>query len=464
MFDLNIEKILEAWDVCHAIREVIANAIDEEMLSCTKPIEIREEAGRWIIRDFGRGLQYEHLTEKENVEKLSHHNVIGRFGIGLKDALATFDRRGIAVEIESRHCRITLGHAVKHDFEDILTLHAYVELPSDTHLEGTKVILTGVKPADMALAKQFFLRFSGDARLDITRYGEILQPKGGVASIYINGVRVAQEPNFMFSYNITSVTASVKKALNRERTNVGRSAYSERIKDILLSSDSNIVASQLARELERYELGTIHDEAQWLDVSEHACRILNAAHSVVFFTPGQITAAPRMVDEARASGAQIVTVPETLANRIHGLNDVAGNPIRDFPTFQSNWNESFQFSFVPTSQLNPAEQAVYKTTTTIIELLRWSGRLPTNVRTVVISEKMRSDPATFREADGLWDSTGERIIIKRSCLQNLDVYAGTLLHEIAHARCGASDVTTTFENELTLMLGGIMAHLLNSAK
>ena len=28
-FDLNIEKVLEDWEVYHAVREVIANALDE---------------------------------------------------------------------------------------------------------------------------------------------------------------------------------------------------------------------------------------------------------------------------------------------------------------------------------------------------------------------------------------------------------------------------------------------------
>jgi len=32
-FDLNIERILEDWEVYHAIREVIANAIDEQVLT-----------------------------------------------------------------------------------------------------------------------------------------------------------------------------------------------------------------------------------------------------------------------------------------------------------------------------------------------------------------------------------------------------------------------------------------------
>ena len=30
-FDLNIEKILENWEVYHAIREIIANALDEQI-------------------------------------------------------------------------------------------------------------------------------------------------------------------------------------------------------------------------------------------------------------------------------------------------------------------------------------------------------------------------------------------------------------------------------------------------
>jgi len=38
-FNLNIEKILEDWEVYHAIREVIANAIDEYVLTKTKQLK-----------------------------------------------------------------------------------------------------------------------------------------------------------------------------------------------------------------------------------------------------------------------------------------------------------------------------------------------------------------------------------------------------------------------------------------
>ena len=49
-FDLNIEKILEDWEVYHEVREVIANTIDEQVLTKTKGIEIfKDEEGKWHI-------------------------------------------------------------------------------------------------------------------------------------------------------------------------------------------------------------------------------------------------------------------------------------------------------------------------------------------------------------------------------------------------------------------------------
>jgi len=66
-FDLNIEKILENWEVHHAIREIIANAFDEQILTKTKDILIQKTNDNcWHIVDYGRGLNYHHLTQNEN--------------------------------------------------------------------------------------------------------------------------------------------------------------------------------------------------------------------------------------------------------------------------------------------------------------------------------------------------------------------------------------------------------------
>src|SRR5437868_3477518 len=102
-FDLNIERILQGWEICHALREIIANALDEQVLSKSKDIEIAQRNGTCHIRDFGRGLKHAHLTQKENPEKLRNSaSIIGKFGVGLKDAFATLNRRGMDVRIRSK--------------------------------------------------------------------------------------------------------------------------------------------------------------------------------------------------------------------------------------------------------------------------------------------------------------------------------------------------------------------------
>ena len=72
-FDLNIEKVLEHWTVAHALREIIANALDESILSRTKdPIIFKDGDRKWHIVDYGRGLTHHHLTQNENKEKTNH--------------------------------------------------------------------------------------------------------------------------------------------------------------------------------------------------------------------------------------------------------------------------------------------------------------------------------------------------------------------------------------------------------
>jgi hypothetical protein len=103
----------------------------------------------------------------------------------------------------------------------------------------------------MAQAKDFFLQYSGDEIIAKTTYGAILRQSGKKrkARIYVNGLFVAEEERFLFSYNITSLTAPLRKALNRKRTNVGRGAYTDRVKAILLACDDATVADALAQDL-----------------------------------------------------------------------------------------------------------------------------------------------------------------------------------------------------------------------
>jgi hypothetical protein len=132
---------------------------------------------------------------------------------------------------------------------------------------------------------------------------------------------VAEEEDFVFSYNITSLTATMRKALNRERTNVGRTAYSERVKQMLLASKAAAVADTLAEDLEKIETGTNHDEVKWTDVAVHACRILNASKKAVFVTASELFQHKSVIDDAASDGLKIITIPDNIKNSISGLTD-----------------------------------------------------------------------------------------------------------------------------------------------
>ncbi len=66
-----------------------------------------------------------------------------------------------------------------------------------------------------------------------------------------------------------------------------------------------------------------------------------------------------MIHEAEASGHQIVAIPENLKDKIRGGLDISGKPIVDMSQFVTNYNDSFEFEFVPPERLTDKERAVF---------------------------------------------------------------------------------------------------------
>jgi hypothetical protein len=457
-FDLNIEKVLDGWEITHAIRELIANALDEAALSGTlEPVIERVGSGKWKIRDFGRGLRHVHLTQNENPEKREHEGaVIGRFGVGLKDALAVLDRRHVRVVIRSRHGDISLVHRTKAGFSDVTTLHARVTLPSDPALQGTEVCLSGVSDSDIETAKGYFLKFSNETVLEKTRYGEIIQrPKSRAPRVYVNGLAVAEEDNFAFSYNVTVLTKAMRKALNRERTNVGRTAYGERVKAMLLAAESEGVARELVKDVSALTEGNSHDEVRtWTDVGLRACQILNTRGRVVFVTAQQLLDEKDMVDRARKEGREVVTLPQTVASKLDTVADLDGRPLQSLRQFAADWSASVELKFVGEEDLTDQERKVFRLWRVIAET---GGGLPCGFRELKISETMRPSALEGMSPAGLWEPGTGLVVIHRRELRKLEAFAGTLLHELAHARSGFTDVTREFELTLTELIGQIVA-------
>ena len=235
--------------------------------------------------------------------------------------------------------------------------------------------------------------------------------------------------------------------MNRERTNVGRSAYTERVKSILMSCRSSKVAKSLVDDLTQFQEGTQHDELSYIDVSIHACKILNFQNNVMFVSPQQLQDQVWMVDEAKRDGHEIIVIPENIKEKIHNIKDLEGNTIRDLDQYTIERQKSFEYQFVEPKDLSKNEKDVFENTDKILALI---GGRPKNVRDVKISETMRVE-MYVSDTVGVWEDP--HIIIKRSQLNDLKSYAGTLLHEAAHASSGFSDVSRGFELELTKFLG-----------
>ncbi|MGZ5483317.1 MAG: ATP-binding protein [Pyrinomonadaceae bacterium] len=447
-FDLNIEEVLENWEVEHAIREIIANALDEQVISRTAEIEIsKDDRGDWHIRDFGRGLEIEHFTLNENQEKLAAASgIIGKFGVGLKDALATFHRRGINVHIRSSFGTYGLRQDHKHGFDNIVTLHVEYD-DSRTNIRGTDFILHGATDSDMAKAKSLFLKFAGEEILETNTYGQILHRRESGGRVYISGVFASEEPNFLFSYNVTSLTDAMKKKLNRERLNVGRTTYAERVRSILKNARTKSVQDLLVDQIRKRATGDQCDEMAWIEISQMALNLMHEQVPVAYVTEQQLQYRPDILDNIRSDGYEVVVITEQQRTKL-GDQVLAGGPqVRTLETYVEEYNTSFEYKFVDYRSLGREEQRVYDFTPRILGLVGVTGnRIPR----IFISETMR---VTSDDTEGVWDSSIPAIVIKRSKLASLIGYAATLLHETGHATTGTHDATREFESVLTGYLG-----------
>jgi hypothetical protein len=160
------------------------------------------------------------------------------------------------------------------------------------------------------------------------------------------------------------------------------------------------------------------------------------------------------VQRAGNDGYEIIVVPETIRRKLPGLRDALGNPIRDLDRYRDEWQDSFRFTFIDPSDLSGAERAVWEM---LPQIFAARGGISRRVTQVLVSETMRLMEGRYQEAVGLWEPEKGWIIVKRSQLQSLADFAGTILHELSHALSGAPDLSLEFEQQLTAELGSIVA-------
>lgn len=439
-YDLNIEKILAHWDVSFAIREIIANALDEQNITKTKPIEIIKKSDGWHIIDYGRGLNYRHLSQNESVEKKNSRDMIGQFGVGLKDALSTFYRYGVSVKITSKHGVISIKKLPKHGFEDLLTLHAIIEPSADENMVGTDFLLIGCSDEDIEKAKQLFMQFSEAEVLEDTSYGQILS-KRGTAVVYLNGAQISVEPDFLFSYNITRITSALSKALNRERNNIGRTAYTSSIESILLAAKSDVVIDPFIEQVKLYNTGNQCDEIKWSKIGVRMVQELNKKERLIISTVEErANLTPQEEETIKQDSRPVIYIPNNIMSKV-------SEQVTTVDTVKKEKEAAYQYDLVALADLSDVELANYEFALSTMKDLSdkdWKND-------VYISSRIRS--GEWGETHGVWDPKLQKIVLKRSILQNMSDACGVAVHEMIHATTGTNDLTRDFENELTGVIG-----------
>ena len=444
-FDLNIGQILEHWDLRYAVREIIANALDEQKVTQTKDIEIYNDSENcWHIRDFGRGLHYRHLIEDENIEKLNRDDLIGKFGIGLKDALAVFYRFGVGVKITSKYGIYTLTKMSKSGFDDVITLQVQIAPPIDKDMIGTDVFLYGIDERDIRNAKKLFLKFSQERILEKTKYGDVIAADDSTSLIYLNGMVISMEYDFLFSYNITHPTKQLRRALNRERDNIGRAAYSPAIKSILSNCQSNETISSLIGQFYNIHTGNYAGELYWKEIQLFvASKIQERNSNVIFVNQDDLLENATQIKDMQATGSNIVVIPQSLSKEMDKKDESGEGEFNTFTQYQIENFAMFNPQIIDVNNLTKSEKNVFNKTD---ELLHFIGGKPIKVHNIYIVTKL------FDYNDdvynGIWVEENRSIYIKRQMLSNLGAYAETLFHECAHAASGADDGTRDLESQL----------------
>jgi hypothetical protein len=458
-FDLNSQETVTHWGVREALRELIANALDETEITQSDEVIITDLGNRkWSVRDFGRGLAEHHLTQNESKEKHVHPNVIGFYGMGLKDALSLLYREGVTVEVHSPNLDFTLGLQPKTGSE-IVTLHALISEPTDPAMVGTEVLLTGIDKEAFDEAKAMFLRFREDTVIETTKFGDVLEA-GSSPGIYIQGLRVAEEESFLFSYNITDLTEALRKGMNRERNNVGRSAYTDRVQDILMKCGSDPVADRLTSKLVQVSQtsGAKQGELGWAPIVVHACKVLATNRKIAFITSRENSSAAYMREQY--ASYEFVVVPDETISRLKGQKDYNGNKLVTFAGLLEKFNESFEVTPIPLHELTNEERSIFALHKQAIAVAAL-GNGPTRIDSVVVSEMLTlEDDGT--SALGVWEPDHHRISIKRSQLTNASTFLGVFLHEYAHAATGTDDMTSEFEDALTELLGTVASQFITA--
>lgn len=449
--DLNIKEILSDWKVSDAIRELIANAIDEHSITGIKePIKVdyNEQIKTLTIKDLGRGIKNIHFIQNESNEKKDALNTIGKFGIGLKDAIAVLVRHHINITFSSNFGIytpiITRKEGIK---EDISTIH----MQRDNNMseqKGTIITISPVSIEEVNDAKSKFAIFKQWEKVVKTPKGNIMFSNDNkMGEIFVNGMKISDDENLIFSYNILETNAALRKALNRERKNLSRDAYRDAIIRILKAitdeEDKLFVYTKILN-----NTSSNSNEWSFTDIKSLVITYFNNLDKNKYLIVSPSNDNPNFKEYANSENKVIITVTD----KEYASLQTKG--IQTIEQFGYDFTTNYKVIYIPENELTPQELKNWLELKQFLHQL-WNHWIP--LKQSMSDLELNDLPLTIIKdhpnANALWCEVEKEIRITRKIINDKSKLFGDTLHEICHMVSGATDATLDFEHELTACLG-----------
>lgn len=450
-FDLNTAKVHDAWSIAFALRELISNAIDEEILSkCGIETEIlfNETTGILSIRDYGRGIRLENFVQAQDATKSNKNSLtMGKFGYGLKDAIAVLYNRGHDLIFQSSYLSLR-PRLINKACTKLETIHM-IGTDSSPVERGTLVEITGVESRMVDEARALFVRYGGYRKIAETKYGAIYEKKARESSkIFINGQRVAVDDEFSFHYDIIP-TPAMREKFNRERDNLGKSVYIERVVYIIREAkESEYIKDWLKRTILEESLQK-KGEFSRKEIRTIASNLLCAQDGVVLVTQEEIGNSEKraeITDQANILGKKIIVIDSEDKKEIIATSSGTQVPIFENVMVQNK----IEYDEVPIESLTSEERVMYDTREHLFSSSEYTKHCA-----CVIVENLREGPAKI---SGFSD--GQKVYVSRESLKDFETFAEVYLHEMTHHETRYKDNTREFEYALGRLCARLVRKLL----
>ena len=246
-FELGLAKdYISDWTVSNAIREFMQNAIDQAngRPDNAYSVEYNEDLQELRIANKASVLEKSTLLLGTTTKGVDD---IGGFGEGYKLACLVMLRNGIKVSFENYGAReiwnFKFSKLKKYDYVeslvcDVETQAFFKKVPNN----NLTVILTGITPEQ----HQQYLDLLIDPSCEAieTEEGRVLKTPGYKGKVYVNGLYVANLPNFEFGYDLKPAYIKV----GRDRNLVNEWDLSKITKNMWLEiGDSALIRNMLER-------------------------------------------------------------------------------------------------------------------------------------------------------------------------------------------------------------------------